>query len=82
MAKKAKVKENGMFLELAGKVSLITKKGGKVTGREPLDGKMVLECYLHVLEDALDRMDHDPEFVESMKKCSQEKNKKRDVKRV
>jgi hypothetical protein len=51
--KKSK-KQNGTFLELDGRISLITRKKGRLASREVLDGKVMLEAIKYILEKALD----------------------------
>lgn len=41
--------EETLYLELDGRINLVTRKGRKTT-REELDGKVCLECVLHVLK--------------------------------
>lgn len=54
MKTKIKKKKEEMLLELDGKISLVSKKDGRVTKREELDGKTMLEALRYMIEQALD----------------------------
>jgi hypothetical protein len=54
--KKAKAQKKEMFLALDGKVTLIEKKGRKVLSEEEIDGELVLQALLYVIEQSLDRV--------------------------
>lgn len=56
------------LIELDGKVSLIKRKKGRKDVREPIDGKVVLEAFVHVLGQAIDMATRDPAFKEAIKK--------------
>ena len=64
---KKDTKKNGSFLELDGSVYLIDKKNGRVTRREKIDGEIVLQAFLSVLTQALDRMESDEDFAKAVK---------------
>ncbi len=55
--KTKKKMKSGVYLELNGEVSIIERKAGKRAKREPLDGRLVLECVLDVLRRSLDRLE-------------------------
>jgi hypothetical protein len=44
-----------LSLELDGKISLVTRKGKKVT-REPMNGKMCLEVLLAAIMEGIERL--------------------------
>ena len=46
--KKPKVKEE-TFLQLDGKIYIVTKKNGRTTKREEIDGKLVLEAIMSII---------------------------------
>jgi len=50
-------KKEEMFLELTGDINIVTRKNGKITNREKIDGKLVLEMILVILEQELDKRD-------------------------
>lgn len=49
--------KNEMLLELDGQVFIVDKKNGKVVSREPLDGKLVLQCVIQCLKDGIKLME-------------------------
>jgi hypothetical protein len=54
--KKTKKPESHLYFELLGEVNIVEKKGNKIISKEPIDGKVVLQLLVHVLEEQLDYM--------------------------
>lgn len=49
------------YLELNGYISIVKKVGGKIVGRDKIDGRLVLEHLLNIIkqEVELERMSHE-----------------------
>lgn len=64
------------YLELDGKISLVTQQGKKEINREELDGKTCLKAILHVIEKSFYLLDTDEEFRKELKKVAKERFRK------
>lgn len=59
--KKPKAKEE-TFLQLDGKIYIVTKKNGRTTKRDEIDGKLVLEAIMAIVRREVAKREMDVAF--------------------